>query len=157
MAVVVEVELGQLTGAYVAIGSQCHRDLLVVPLHHIEGELDQLIGVEVFVERGEVVVAQLGRLGHEGICEGHCCLVRWFQALRLAEHLLCELLVESLLLGNCRAKGQSRVAVMVVGTAKPNELSGHRVDRVLANRRGLPLHHGGHEFGVRSGLGWYAY
>ena len=44
-----------------------------------------------------------------------------------------EFLVETVLLGNCRAQRQSSVAVVVRGAPKPHQLGRDRVDGIVAH------------------------
>ena len=55
VTVLVEDEVGQLAGTHLDVGAQGDGHLLVVPLHHVERELQQLVAVEVTVQLGDEI------------------------------------------------------------------------------------------------------
>ena len=121
VAMLVEHQVGELARTDLEVGPGGHRDLLVVPLHDIERELEELLVGEVPTQLVDEIVGQLGGLGHEriGQCDGGP-LMR-LQRVGIGECELCIRLVEALLLGKCRAHRQSGVAVVVAGAAEAHQ------------------------------------
>ena len=52
MAFVIEDQIGELAGDDLVVDSQRDGDLLIVPLHHVEGEFEQLSVGEVRAQLG---------------------------------------------------------------------------------------------------------
>src|SRR5690348_13309038 len=71
----VEPELGQLAGSHLVVGTEGDGHLLVVPLHDVERQLQDLVDAEVL----SGLLSQLGRdragKGHEGVGQSEGDLV----------------------------------------------------------------------------------
>ena len=102
MTFIVEPEFGDCAGHYLDVGARCDRHLLVVPLHHIEGELDELTVGEVRTEFFGEVATQVSGLCHQGIGERDCSSLMGFESVRVMERPACGRFIESVLGGNCR-------------------------------------------------------
>ena len=149
------MQLGERAGADLAIAPQRHRDLLVAPLHDVEGEFDDLLRGEVFVQSVDQLVVDLGRKSDERVGEVERRSLLVTQTLAGAESRVDPVLVESVGRGNCQAERQSSVTVVVGRTPQADELGGDRVDAVVADggcciamqrtmQRVVPRHLGGH-------------
>lgn len=126
--------------AHLDIDAERDRNFLVVPLHDVERQLNDLVSGEVLSQFIVQSLIDLARLRHQEIREPKRNLVLGREVgLGVAIDLRCHLLVESLLLGNCPANAQSSAAVVMIGAPEPNQLGCDRVDLVEADDRCLPF------------------
>ena len=105
VTVLVEDEIGETTRHHLRVHTEGDWDFLVVPLHHIQRQLDDLFAPEVGVESLAERAVDVTGPGHQCIGEFDRDLLSSSEhcAGGVGGEFANEILVESVLPGNCRA------------------------------------------------------
>ena len=140
MAVLVEDEGDELALFHFEVVAQRDGNLLVVPLHDVDGHFDDLFAGEVKEQIGTQLVADLARLGHDGVGESEGDLVSFRQVTCfVCLHLFDGGFIETFLLGDRQADTQSSFAIVVHRATHANDFGGDRVEIRHAHDGGLPV------------------
>jgi len=137
---IVEHQGSEFAGAHLHVGAERDRDLLVVPLHHVNGELDDLLHGEIAVQVGAQFCIDQPWLRHDRIGESQSNAVVLGKITRfVTAHLVDGWFIETLLLSDRQANTQSSVAVVVHGASHPHQFRRDRIEMLQSHHGGLPF------------------